>query len=67
MRYTPAAGYSLMAVAVLCFFLGAPPWMFLATGLSAVVFGYVGLRQGQAERDAAAEAESESDAMGGQD
>ena len=62
MRYTPAAAYSLMAVAVLCFLLGAPPWMFLATGLSAVGFGYIGLRQGRAERDA----EAESDEVGGQ-
>ena len=52
MTYTPATGYALMAVAVLCFLVGAPPWMFLATGLAAVVFGYVGLRQSRAAADA---------------
>lgn len=48
MTYTPATAYALMAVAVLCFILGAPPWMFLATGLAAVAFGFLGLRQGRA-------------------
>ena len=57
MTYTPATGYALMAVAVLCFLVGAPPWMFLATGLSAVVFGFVGLRQSRA----AANAEGDED------
>ncbi|MGF1599498.1 MAG: hypothetical protein ACFCVK_21730 [Acidimicrobiales bacterium] len=45
MRYTPATGYALMAVAVACFLLGAPPWMFLVTGLAALAVGVVGMRQ----------------------
>lgn len=45
MRYTPATAYALMLVAVLCFVVGAPPWMFLATGVAAVALGIVGIRQ----------------------
>ncbi|MDH3684126.1 MAG: hypothetical protein OEV40_29760 [Acidimicrobiia bacterium] len=65
MTYTPATGYALMAVAVLCFVLGAPPWMFLATGLAAVVFGYLGLRQGRARAAEAANGEGDGQDRGG--
>lgn len=45
MTYTPALGYALIAIAVGCFLLDAPPWLFLATGASALAIGFVGLRQ----------------------
>lgn len=47
MTYTPALGYALIAVAVGCFLLDAPPWLFLAAGASALTIGFVGLRQGR--------------------
>lgn len=45
MRYSRRQGFLLLALAVLCFFAGAPPWMFAVVGAAAVGFGILGLRQ----------------------
>jgi hypothetical protein len=48
-RYSRETGFGLLGVAALCFLLSAPPWMFLLTGIAAIGFGYLGLRQGRAD------------------
>ncbi len=50
MRYSPPVGYALMGITLACIILGAPWWLFLATGVSTLVMGVVGLRQVRAER-----------------
>jgi len=52
MRYSRETGFGLIAVALLCFLLSAPPWLFLLTGLAAIGFGILGIRQGRADKDA---------------
>jgi hypothetical protein len=51
MRYSREAGFGLLFVGLLCFLVGAPPWMFLLTGLAAVGFGILGIRQRQTDAD----------------
>ena len=45
MRYSRETGFGLIFVALLCFVVSAPPWMFLLTGLAAIGFGILGIRQ----------------------
>ncbi len=51
MRYSREVAYALIVVSIGCVLFGAPPWLLAISGLTTVLFGYLGLRQGKEARD----------------
>ncbi len=62
-RYSREAGFGLMAVALLCVVVSAPPWMFMITGLAAIGFGFLGLRQRREDVDASDRSDDATDGV----